>query len=245
MSSDPAGSGSSAYVRPSANDRFKRRWSRSVVGATLLGVVFHFVILFGTPQMRVETTAEKRAAPAQLLRLVNLPAFSLPRVSEVVIVAPELPTVEELDLDLRPEIVVPEFSESLLSEEGIRPPIRRAQDQWLDYKQFAPYVVRPEIRNRGELVRFLQRSYQFMACSFFGHFRERFGQSLFRPVNVLQLIHEQLMELRVFHFRTWLPAAVFLCSGTILPGGSCSPTFGCRRAWSQQKSSIAALRADW
>ena len=66
MSSDPAGSGSSAYVRPSANDRFKRRWSRSVVGATLLGVVFHFVILFGTPQMRVETTAEKRAAPAQL-----------------------------------------------------------------------------------------------------------------------------------------------------------------------------------
>ena len=160
MSSDPTGSGSSSYVRPSANDRFKRGWSRSVVGATLLGVVFHIVLLYGTPQMEVKTTAGDRTAPAQLLRLVNLPAFSLPRAPEVVIIAPALPTVDELNLDLQPEIEVPVFLESPLTEEGIRPPIRRAQDQWLDYRKFAPYVVRPELRNRGELVRFLQRSYQ-------------------------------------------------------------------------------------
>lgn len=161
MSTDP-GRPRPSRMPATANDQFKSGWNRSLLAATLLGVVFHAVVLFRSPEVRVQAPGVSSVTPSRLLHLANLPDIDFRPAPPTIIAAPALPTMQDLqlDLDMQAEIALPQFEQVLLTDEGIAPPIRRAQDQWLEYKHFAPYVVRPQLRNRNELARFLQRSYQ-------------------------------------------------------------------------------------
>lgn len=158
----------SARTRPSgqpsttANDRFKRGWSRSLWSATALGAIFHAGLLFYTPEVEVQSV-DAAAEPAQLVQLVSIAELAFaPPPPDVPILRPRLPTMAELNLDisLDPTLILPEFDDFVLDAEELAPPIQTEQNEWLDYKHFAPFVVRPEIRNRTELKRFLQRNYQ-------------------------------------------------------------------------------------
>jgi TonB family protein len=149
-----------------ANDKLKRNWERHVWSATALGVVFHLGVLLYTPGMEVDVIESEMLAPAQLVRLVNLADIAVPpppSLSALPIAA--LPDLAPLafQLELAPVLdgtmQLPDFGEFDLSGQVLVPP-GTVGDEWVDYRHFAPYVIRPEIRNRTELKRFLERSYQ-------------------------------------------------------------------------------------
>src|SRR5690606_32951001 len=87
-----------------------------------------------------------------------------PTISDIPV--PAVPVMAPLafTLDLEPTMdateVLPDFGDFDLSGQALVPPMPTAEDEWVDYRTFAPYVVRPEIRNRSELKKFLERSYQ-------------------------------------------------------------------------------------
>lgn len=157
--------GTTVRARAVANDRLKGRWGSLVWVATVLGAVAHVAALLAGPEMRVELQAPPPGpSSGELLQLIRIGAVVdhgvVPSASNIPV--PALPTVDlkDLDIELDAPIEVPDFSAFEDLEVEVTPPIRTEQDEWLDYKAFAPYIVRPEIRNREELKRFLETQYQ-------------------------------------------------------------------------------------
>lgn len=146
-----------------ANDRLKSRWRPILWSATTLGVAAHAAVLFALPDVQVDVGGSPPSAtPAQLLQLVSVADIEFRDFTEAAIAVPAIPRMDPLDLDIELEtpLELPDFSEFAEVDQNLVPPIRTTRDEWLDYKAFAPYVVRPEIRNRAELKQFLQRHYQ-------------------------------------------------------------------------------------
>ena len=154
------------YRPGTANDRLKKSWDRYVWSATALGVVFHLFVFVYVPSIEVEVEPREAPAAAQLVRLVNVAQMlttPVPPTSSIPVpTIPQLaPLAFMLDVEPVPEAsaMLPDFGDFDLSGQALVPPAPTAEE-WLDYRHYAPYVVRPEIRNRTELKRFLERSYQ-------------------------------------------------------------------------------------
>lgn len=132
-------------------------------GSILAAGLAHAAIFQFTPQMEVPVLAADLEVPAQLLRVSALFEAELPPSSpEAVIPVPALPTVEDLNLDfsMEPSIPMPDFEDLSVLSQVLVPTLETTRDEWLDFQNFAPMVVRPEIRNRTELRKFLERHYQ-------------------------------------------------------------------------------------
>jgi TonB family protein len=158
---------SSSHAEASANDRLKRGWDRYIWSATALGAVFHIALLVYVPAMKVTALEQGAISAAQLVRLVNLAEYEVvPAPNPSAFPMPTLPEMAPLafQLELEPMLdgtmQLPDFGDFDLSGQALVLPASTAEDEWVDYRHFAPYVVRPEIRNRTELKSFLERSYQ-------------------------------------------------------------------------------------
>lgn len=152
-----------AVATATANDKLKSRWKSITWSATGLTVVAHAAVVFALPGVQVDADPlPPSSLPAQLLQLVTMSDVEFRDLSEAPIEVPAIPVMDPLDLDIKLEspLELPDFSVFEKIDQNLAPPIRTTRDEWLDYKAFAPYVVRPEIRNRAELKRFLQTHYQ-------------------------------------------------------------------------------------
>jgi TonB family protein len=151
-----------ASVR-SANDRFKASWNRRLSGSIGVVALLHVMVLVYAPRIEVETFESEPEAAAQLVRLALLAApGTMAPVPDLAIPVPALPTVDDLEFDgsLTPVLEMPDFTDTSILDEALVPALESEKGAWHDYRQFAPFVVRPMIRNRTELKRFLERHYQ-------------------------------------------------------------------------------------
>lgn len=163
MSTNPIGRERARRSARSANDRFKASWNWRLSGSIGVVALLHLMVLVYTPHIEVETLESEPEAAAQLVRLASLaaPGTTAP-VRELSIPIPALPTVDDFDFDGITELSLemPDFTDTSVLNEALVPTLESEKGAWHDYRQFAPFVVRPMIRNRTELKRFLERHYQ-------------------------------------------------------------------------------------
>lgn len=156
-----------AAVCARANDRLKDRWNACLCGSLVMATLAHAAVFLWLPETETRIDRWSGAAATQpvmsALAMRGAPAVAVPHAPELEVQPPAPPTAEllelELGLDDMPVVPAPVLAEAVLDE--ITPPVlTHLEEQWLDYEQFAPFVVRPELRNPSELKRFLQRYYQ-------------------------------------------------------------------------------------
>lgn len=100
------------------------------------------------------------ATPMQLLELNPMEAR---RIDPSPIPRPALPTVEQLHVqpEVFTSVAVPTFGSFSAEDLNVEvAPIPGADEVWLEYRDFAAFVIRPEVRNRDEMTTYLQRIYQ-------------------------------------------------------------------------------------
>lgn len=164
MSTESISRASEARFTATANERLKRSWGRCLWGAISLGAALHAAVLVYTPEVEVPLEERSALSPAQLMHVATVfDAGPTPPAPDILIPRPALPTdLGNLDpnITLDPADFLLEFDFFDPTDRNLAPPLQTERDEWLEYKQFAPFVVRPEIRNRTELKRFLERNYQ-------------------------------------------------------------------------------------
>lgn len=157
-----------APERLSANDRLKRSWNRLVWGATSTAVVLHAGVIAFTPRATVEVPEPREFSAAEIVRMVRLAERIIPEPPEFAALSElQMPVFAPMAFEMElapsydPLLMLPDFNDFDLSGQALVPPAPPvAEGGFLDYRDFASFVVRPEISNRSELKKFLERSYQ-------------------------------------------------------------------------------------
>lgn len=158
-------SGALGVVPQSANERLKQSWRAWRWRALGVAVAVHAAVFTLWPEVRVEIPAAVRTEAARMVTLASAPAVR-PPISEAAsaapaaAAAPDLTLDLELNLDLGTDIPLPVFDEDAIGAPLEVEPLASAEAAWMEYESFAPYMMRPEVRNRTELKRFLERNYQ-------------------------------------------------------------------------------------
>jgi TonB family protein len=163
MSTNPTGQERGSRSARSANDRFKAGWNWRLSGSIGLVALLHLMVLVYMPRIEVDTLESEPDAVAELVRIAALAAAGTTApVREISIPVPALPTVDDVDFDgiLTPSLEMPDFTDTSILNQALLPKLESEEEAWHDYRKFAPFVVRPMIRNRTELKRFLERHYQ-------------------------------------------------------------------------------------
>lgn len=148
----------------SANDRLKRSWEGWLLRSLGLAVLAHAAVFALWPRVELSVPAADPRGPARLVTLgtatpVVAPSPSIPRAT-----VSALPVVETfelaLDFGLDLDIPLPTFDDMALEVPPELPAMAMEEGAWIEFDAFAPYLVRPEVRNRGDMKRFLERYYQ-------------------------------------------------------------------------------------
>lgn len=143
-----------------AHDRFKQR-SRSWTWIGIsIATVIHFLLLAFVPiAQRLETTPQVQAIkPIRAVRL--LPRIEVPPPPERVapLAPPILPTLPPIDDGFEVKRVV--LTDELLKSSPIlEPPISVETDEMAGFQYFVPSMVKPQLVNRDEVRRNLEREY--------------------------------------------------------------------------------------
>ncbi|MGD8867894.1 MAG: TonB family protein [Gemmatimonadales bacterium] len=146
-SSKPGG----AY-RATANDRFKRSAGSWLWGSVMVATVFHFGLFKFFPEL----TASDVSYGVTEFEAVELPPeVDIPPPPEQ-IARPAVPVVAATELEEEVTIAPTTFEENPV--ENLPPPPSDAS-RIGDQPVFTPYTVRPEIKNRREAVRIVERYY--------------------------------------------------------------------------------------
>ena len=164
MSSNRAAGGGAGP--PTANDRLKRSWNRWLGGSFAVVLLLHAALFAYSPAVEVPVFEAELHAPAKLLRVTAIRGAEAASRDgrEVAIPVPALPTVDNalIDLTIAPTVPLPELDDVAILSQALIPELgsETGEDRYYDYRAYAPYVVRPTIRNRQELRKFLERQYQ-------------------------------------------------------------------------------------
>lgn len=132
-------------------------------GGIALAGVLHVGLFAFTPVIGINHPfgwGLRAAAPMQLLELEPV---EVERDDVIPITRPPLPTMEQLHLhpEVFTSVVQPSFAIFAAEDHDVEvPPIPGADEAWLEYRDFAAFVVRPQVRNRTEMTNYLQRIYQ-------------------------------------------------------------------------------------
>jgi periplasmic protein TonB len=140
-------------VFETANDRFKRSFGSWFWGSMLAAVMVHFVVMAFWPNLRaadVSFTMEDMEA-------VELPPeIEIPPPPEQ-IQRPANPVVSEAMIDDDITIAPTTFDDN--QPDDLPPPPSQAEAGLGDEPTFTPFTVAPEVRNRAEIQRVLEREY--------------------------------------------------------------------------------------
>jgi TonB family protein len=153
-------------------------WVRLLSATTTLAVVFHAALFLVEPEL---DTAYEPARPfSNLTALVATPIVSIrsdsderlraaaPEAPDPTPVTPNRPPIPPppifaVPLEALAEVpMLPEIPERLIPP-GPPPTTPVVKDEWETYRVAGPAVVPPEVRNRAEVRRFLERRYQPIA----------------------------------------------------------------------------------
>ncbi|MQA90768.1 MAG: TonB family protein [Gemmatimonas sp.] len=138
----------------------RRSWAALRNRSIVVAVAFHAGLLAFTPEAEVEYSDGARPGRAPLTGLITVRA---PHATEppAEVPRPALPTVAEIELDPASLLAAQELA--LIEDSPVislpTPPIRTETDEWATFEKFAPSMVRPDISNRREVVRYLERFY--------------------------------------------------------------------------------------
>lgn len=146
-------------ARFNAHDRFKQR-SRSWTWIGLsIATVIHFLLLAFMPfTRRVDTLPEAREArPLRAIRLLARIAVPPPPDPIARLAPPILPDMAPIgDFEVEPV----ELADEVIGSAPIpEPPTTVVSDEMAGFEYFVPSMVKPELVNREEVRRKLQREY--------------------------------------------------------------------------------------
>ena len=141
---------------PSANDQFKRLSGAVFWGSMILATGFHFAVFSSWPEM----TAGDVSFSVQELEAITLPPeIEIPAAPEA-IARPAVPVVATGEIDETITISPTTFESNPVSDLPPPPTLSEATAKDLAAAPtFTPYTVRPDIKNREEVQRALQREY--------------------------------------------------------------------------------------
>jgi len=159
--------------RPSANSEFKRRADRYIWPSLVLAVAVHYLALAGLPGLNVEVREHDASVPVTEI-LPLLPPIQLAATAATAAPLrrpPPAPDLEPPTLDI-PVVEYPEPDLSASSPEipiedelppadaaPVPAPETESQTATLDDDRFIPSRVLPDLRNRAEVRRALERYY--------------------------------------------------------------------------------------
>jgi protein TonB len=148
----PAGAGSG--ITPTANERFKRSFGTWFWGSMIVATVAHFALFFFFPQL----TAEDVSIVSDQLEAIELPPeIEIPPPPEQ-IRRPATPVIATADIDEDITIAPTTFEDNPV--EDLPPPPEEVTTTDISAAPtFTPYTVRPDIKNRDEVARALEREY--------------------------------------------------------------------------------------
>jgi periplasmic protein TonB len=137
-----------------ANDRFKRSFGAWFWSAMILATVTHFAVFAFWPEM----TAEDVSYQADELTAIELPPeIEIPPPPEQ-IARPATPVIAAADIDEDITIPLTTFEDNPV-ENLPPPPSEAAATDISQAPTFTPFTVKPDIKNRAELQRALEREY--------------------------------------------------------------------------------------
>ena len=137
-----------------ANDRFKRSFGAWFWGSMILATVAHFCVFNFWPEM----TAEDVSFSSDELEAIELPPeIEIPPPPEA-IARPATPVMASADIDEDITIAPTTFEDNPV-EDLPPPPTAAATTDIAAAPVFTPYTVRPDIKNRNEVSRAMEREY--------------------------------------------------------------------------------------
>lgn len=145
--------------------RWKAGWGRSVWMGVVLAAGLHLAILHQVREVKVAPPDIGSRSPVSQLVIPRVAQISMPAAPPA-IVAPDQPEPDLFRLavhrPITPSIAeVPAVPKRIAEIAMPAPPITPAdRNDWTTYERFAPTMVMPEILNRDEMRRFLERRYQ-------------------------------------------------------------------------------------
>jgi protein TonB len=149
----PAKAGSGGIFL-TANDRFKRSFASWFWGSMILATVFHFCVFHFWPEM----TAEDVSIVTDQLEAIELPPeIEIPPPPQQ-IARPATPVIATADIDEDITIAPTTFEDNPV-EDLPPPPDEVTTTDIAAAPTFTPYTVRPDIKNRAEVARALEREY--------------------------------------------------------------------------------------
>ena len=137
-----------------ANDRFKRGFGNWFWGSLFAAVVLHFVMFAFWPDM---STADVSFTTEELEAIELPPEVEIPPPPEQ-IARPATPVVGDATIDEDITIASTTFEDNPIDNLP-PPPTASASEDISAAPRFTPFTVRPELKNRADVARLLERNY--------------------------------------------------------------------------------------
>ena len=142
------------FIRETANDRFKEKFGNWFWGSVAAAVLVHFLVFAFFPDM----TAADSSFSTDELEAIDLPDdIEIPPPPQP-IARPATPVISA-SADISEDITIAPTTFEDNPIEDLPPPPPASGDALSQFQAFSPSMVRPEVRNRAELVRRMQRLY--------------------------------------------------------------------------------------
>jgi protein TonB len=136
-----------------ANDRFKRGFGSWFWGSIIAATVIHFAVFQFWPEM---TAADISFEAAELEAIELPPEIEIPPPPEA-IARPATPVIADAAIEEDLTIAPTTFEENPV--EDLPPPPEATETDISAAPTFTPYTVAPDLRNRSEVTRALEREY--------------------------------------------------------------------------------------
>lgn len=141
-----------SLTRETANDRFKKTFNSWFWGGISVATVMHFTLFAFFPEL---TAADVRYGFREFESVELPPEVDIPPPPEQ-ISRPAVPVVAATELEEDITIAPTTFEENPVDK---LPPPPSDASKLGDKPVFTPFTVRPEIKNRREAVRIVERAY--------------------------------------------------------------------------------------
>jgi protein TonB len=137
-----------------ANDRFKKGWDNWFWTSMIAAIVVHFAVFQFWPDMQ----AEDFAVSSEDMEAIELPPdVEIPPPPEA-IARPATPVIAEAEISEDITIAPTTFEDNPVSDLP-PPPENSGEGDISDQPTFTPYTVAPDLKNRSDVGRALEREY--------------------------------------------------------------------------------------
>ncbi|MEJ2217257.1 MAG: energy transducer TonB [Gemmatimonadota bacterium] len=154
MTENRPNTGRSPEVRETANERFKRGFNSWFWGSLGVATVFHFIVFAFMPKF---SAADMSMGPTQELETVELPPeIKIPPPPKA-IQRPATPVVASASVKQDITIAPTTFESNPI--ENLPPPPSAESKDISAAPTFTPFTVRPELKNKTEVAKALERFY--------------------------------------------------------------------------------------